>query len=32
MQGALTTATWFWLFVPMGSVLALAVITYFLKR
>lgn len=32
MQGALTTATWFWLFVPMLSVLALAILTYVLKK
>ena len=32
MQGALTTATWFWLFVPMLSVLALAIITFLMKR
>lgn len=32
MQGALSTATWFWLFVPMMSVLALSILTYFMKK
>lgn len=32
MQGALSTATWFWLFVPMMSVLALSIATWLLKK
>ncbi len=32
MQGALSTATWFWLFFPMLTILGLAIITYIMKR
>lgn len=32
METSLTAATWFWLLVPMLSVLALSIITAFGKR
>ena len=32
METALTTATWFWLFVPIPACVILAVITYALDR
>ena len=32
MEHALTTATWFWLFIPMPLLVVLSAITYFTER
>lgn len=29
MEFALTTATWFWLFIPMPLLIVLSIVTYF---